>query len=102
MGKKKHKLDSEGRKVRATFGKEREMLQEPHWGWCGRGRSRHAPRLVSLPCGPLVTWVSLWCIVTCMLAAPPSHACLRVSLALSQGFLRGPEEHSPDCRSFSG
>ena len=29
MGKKKHKLDSEGRKVRATYGKEREMLQEP-------------------------------------------------------------------------
>lgn len=70
MGKKKHKLDSEGRKVRAAFGKEGEMLQGPSWGWFGRGSSRHALRLVSLPCDPLVTWVSLWCIVTCELAAP--------------------------------
>ena len=102
MGKKKHKLDSEGRKVRATLGKEREMLQEPSWVLSGRGSSRHAPWLVSLPYGPLVTWVSLWCIVSCMLAAPSSHACLRVSLTLSQGFLWGPEEHSPGCRNFSG
>ena len=43
MEKKKHKLDSEGRKVRATFGKEREMLQEPSWVLSGRGSSRHAP-----------------------------------------------------------
>ena len=70
MGKKKHKLDSECRKVRATSGKEREMLQEPRWGSFGRGSSRRAPWLVSLPCDPLMTWVSQWCIVICVLAAP--------------------------------
>lgn len=59
-------------------------------GLVWEGRSRHAPRLVSLPCGPLVTWVSLWCIVTCMLEAP-HHMHASGSLALSRGFLRGPE-----------
>lgn len=92
MGKKKHKLDSEGRKVRATFGKAREMLPEPGWGSFGTGSSRRAPRLVSLPRDPLVTWVSLWCIVTCVLAAPhPIHAsgslllCPRASSGVQKG-----------------
>lgn len=47
MGRKKHETDGEGGKVRAIFGMEGEMLEEP--GWVGGEVAGALPALCHFP-----------------------------------------------------